>query len=174
MSAPAPTIRPTTPGQVVASVLVGFTAAWLVLWTLQGQGVSLPLVGPLAWFSVLLIAGGIVTLTVRTRREVRDRPDTLDASVALTRLLLGKTSVLAGAVLGGAYAALVVLVLPALPAPLAVERLAHGGVAVVACLVWSLAGWALQRALRIPPEDPDDSADTPGDADGPGRRPPVA
>lgn len=174
MTEPGPTVGPTTPTQVVAATLVGFGLSFLVLATLQGAGASLPLLGAPAWGSVLLIAVGIALLAARTRRERRQRPDTLEPRVALTRLVLGKTSVLAGAGLGGAYAALIVLVLPALPAPLAVDRLLHGGLALGFCIIWALVGWVLQRTLRVPPEDPDDSPDTPRGGDGSGPPPPVS
>ncbi|WP_342372887.1 DUF3180 family protein [Propioniciclava soli] len=161
-----PTVAPTSPAQVVTAAVAGFAVAWVTLTTIQGLGRTLPLLGVPAWGSVVLITAGIVWLVVRTRRELRRRPDTLEASVALNRLVLGKTSILAGAGLGAAYLALVVLVWPALPAPLAVERLVHGGAAVAACLAWAVAGVALERSLRID-EGRDESANTPG-AGGPG------
>lgn len=166
MSEGRPTVWPTTPLQVATAAAAGFAVAWLLLSTLQGQGRSLPVVGVPGWASVLLITVGIVWMAVRTRRQVARRRDTLDAPTALNRVLLGKTSQLAGAGLGGAYAALVWLAVQAWPAPLAVERVLHGGAAVAACLVWAVSGWWLERACRIPP----DSGDTPpgsGDRDDP-------
>lgn len=154
-----PTVEPTRAVHVASAGVAGLLVAGMLLWTWQGFGHSLPLVGPLAWGAVLLIAGGIGWLALRTRSQVRGRRDTLTPQEALTRVLLAKTSLLAGAFLGAGYLALAVLVLPALPAPLAVERLLHGGLAVVACVLWVLAGAALERACRIP-RDPDDPGDT--------------
>lgn len=163
MSVPGgPTVEPTRATHVAFAAVAGFVVAGTLLWTWQGFGRSLPLVGALAWGSVALIALGLAWLTRRTRTQLRSRRDTLTPRDALNRVLLAKTSILAGTGLGAAYLALVVLVLPALPAPLAVERLIHGTLAVVACAVWALAGAALERACRIP-EDPDDTRDTPAD-----------
>lgn len=154
-----PTVEPTRAAHVAFAAVAGLLVAGMLLWTWQGFGHSLPLVGPLAWGSVLLIAGGIAWLMVRTRTQLRRRRDTLTPQEALNRVLLAKTSILAGAFLGAAYLALVALVLPALPAPLAAERLVHGGLAAVACMVWLLAGVGLERACRVP-DDPDDTPDT--------------
>ena len=80
---------------------------------------------------------------------------------AVIRLLLGKTSLLAGAFLAGGYAALVLLALPALPAPLAITRVIHGGIAVIASVACSVAGRRLENACRVPPSSGDTDANTP-------------
>lgn len=155
-----PTIEATTWTQVAVAAMAGGGGAWLLLSTLQDRGLSLPVVGPVAWASVALIAVGIGVLAARTHATVWRRRDPIDPQQGLTRLLLGKTSLLGGAGLGGAYLALVALAWGGIPAPLASERVVHGGIAVLACLAWAGAGWALERACRIPPADTDEP-DTP-------------
>lgn len=156
-----PTIAPTRPVQVIAAAVVGLAGTWLALSWWQGRGNTLPIPGVVAWASVAVIAVGVGYLTWRTRRTLADDPTSLDPQQAVTRLLLGKTSLLAGAFLGGAYLAVALLALPGLPAPLAVERVVHGGLAVVACVAWAVLGARLENACRIPPPEGDKDADTP-------------
>lgn len=165
---PRPTIEPIGPAQSAVAALAGLLGVGLLGWWWQGQGGSLPIPGPVAWASLLLVAGGIAWLATLTRRAVREDRTSLDASQALTRVLLGRTSLLAGAFAAGAYGALVLLALPALPAPLAVERVVHGAIAVVAALGWAVAGAFLQSSCRIPPGDEDDAPGS-GGADEPDR-----
>ncbi|MFV0451671.1 MAG: DUF3180 domain-containing protein [Propioniciclava sp.] len=158
---PRPTLEPTRIGEVLLAGGLGLGVSWLLFWTLQGRGFSLPLVGPVAWLSVALIAAMIGWLGWRTRRELRTRPDALRPRTALVRVLLGKTSTLAAAALAGAYAGLLGLALDAWPAPLAVRRVVHTAVAIGMCGVWGLAGWYLERSCRIRPRDTPDTP--PGD-----------
>ncbi len=160
MTAPRPTIEPTTATQVAIAAVAGGGLAWLLFGTLQGQGVALPVLGPVAWGSVVLIAVGIAYLAARTHAAVQRRRESIDPQQAVTRLLLGKTSILGGAALGAAYLALVWLARAGWPAPLATERVLHGSIAALACVGWSLAGWFLERACRIPD---DNDRDTPGE-----------
>lgn len=157
-----PTIHPTRVAQVVLAATLGGVGTWLLLNWWQGGGGTLPVPGVVAWASVVLIGGGVAFLTWRTRKARAEGPASLDPEQAVVRLLLGKTSLLAGAFLGGAYAAIVLLALPGLPAPLAVERVVHGGIAVVANAVWSALGRTLENACRLPPPPKQDQgADTP-------------
>lgn len=151
-----PTIEPTTPSWVAIAAAMGAGVAWVVLTALQRGGQSLPQVEPLSWISVALIAAGIAALAVTTSRARRDRPDALDPRQAVNRLLLGKTSILAGAGLGAAYVVLVVLATPAWPAPMAQSRVVNGAIAAALCAAWALAGWSLERACRLP-DDPDET-----------------
>lgn len=167
MTGPRPTVEPTAWRQVGPATVLGFAGSWLVLTMAQDRGTPLPLVGPIAWATVFLIAAGIGWLAWQTRRQVGARPDTLDPRQALTLVLLGKASVLGGAALAGAYVGLLGLAANAWPAPLAVDRVTHGGVAFVGCVAWAVAGWALERSCRIR----DDDRDTPegGDRKGSGK-----
>ena len=150
-----PTIRPTTPLQVVGSAVGVLVAARLALAWWQGRGESLPIPGVVAWASIALIAAGIAWLAARTRRTLARDRTALDPQQAVTRLLLGKTSQVAGALLAGGYGALAWAAADALPAPLAVERVVHAGLAVLACVGWILAGRRLEAVCRIP-DDPDE------------------
>lgn len=158
-----PTIRPTRPvalAGAAAAILVGVRL--LLAWW-QGTGGSLPIPGVASWASVVLIALGVAWLARRTRRTLERDRAALDPQQALTRLVLGKTSQVGGALLLGGYAALAWAAADALPAPLAVERVVHAGAAVLAALGWVLAGRALEAACRLP-DDPDETnreGDTP-------------
>ena len=161
---PHPTIEPTSPGWVVTSAMLGAGSAWLLFNTLQRMGESLPRIEAVAWVSVGVLAAGIAALAVNTARLVKERRTDLDPRAAVNRLLLGKTSLLAGAGLGAAYLFWVVLSLPGWPAPLAQGRVVHGSIATVLCACWALAGWFLERACRIRKDSGDD---TPGDVPDP-------
>lgn len=161
-----PAIEPTTPSWVVVAAMLGGGLAWLVFSTLQRLGESLPRLEPIAWLSVAVLAGATGWLAVTTTSTVRTHRQDLSPSAAVNRLLLGKTSILAGAGLGAAYLVLVLLALPGWPAPLAQGRVLHGSVAAALSVAWAAAGWLLERACRVPrdPENPPpepDSADSP-------------
>lgn len=173
MTGPArPTIEATTGTQIAVAAMAGAGMTWLFLGTLQRAGQSLPVLGPVAWASVLVIAAGIAFLAVRTHQAIQVRRESMEARRAVNSLLLGKTSVLGAAGLGAAYLVMAVVAAGGWPAPLAQTRVLHAGVAVVACVAWGVAGWLLERACRIPPDDEDDTTgDTlrgpePGEADG--------
>ncbi len=52
------------------------------------------------------------------------------------------------------------------PAPLAVARVVHAGVTVLACVAWMAAGRALERACRISGHDESDGDASTGFEDG--------
>ncbi len=169
MTPSGPTISPTRAPHVLGAGLGVLVVVRLALAWWQGQGGSLPIPGYPSWASVALIAGGIAWLAHTTRRTIaRDRA-ALDPQQAVTRLLLGKTSQVGGALVLGVYGALAWAAAEALPAPLAVERVLHAGLAVVASGVWVVAGRALEASCRLPEDDgADDAPDTPTGEDGRG------
>lgn len=169
MSEPRPTILPTKGTEVASAALAGGVLAYLVFGGLVRFGQSLPLLGPAAWASIAVCAVGVGGLALVTRQAVQKRREPVEPRTALTRLLLGKTSLLAGAFLGAAYLGLAVVAAQAWPAPLAQERVLHAGVAVLACVALAVLGWLLERACLIPPSDDTPGATREGDrgADGP-------
>lgn len=157
---PGPTVRPTRARHVVAAGVIGAATSWLVLELLARFGVPLPAVGAVAWASVGLLASFTAWLAVTTHASLQRRREPMNPDAAVARLVLGKTSVLAGAVVAGAYLALVAFSLGDAPAPLPRARALHGSVAAVLAVGWAVAGSLLERACRIP-KDPDDTTGAP-------------
>lgn len=154
--------------EIGAAALGGGVLAYLVFAGIVSFGGSLPLLGPVAWLSIALCAAGIGGLAFVTRRTLA-AGRVVEPKTAVTRLLLGKTSLLAGSFLGAAYLGLVLVASGSWPAPLAQERVVHGGLAALACLAWAVCGWLLERACRIPPDDTPDADDSGPEFDeGPG------
>lgn len=169
MTEPTPTILPTKGTEVLTAVLTGGVLAFLTFGGMVRFGASLPVLGPVAWVSVALLAAGIGALAFATHAAVQKRREPIDPKTAVTRLLLGKTSLLAGAFLGAAYAGLVAVALQGWPAPLAQERVVHGGIAALACASWAVAGWLLERSCRIPRGDTPEGDTREGDGPDEGR-----
>lgn len=166
MTGPSPTILPTRGTEVASAALAGGLLAYLVFAGLVRFGHSLPVLGPVAWLSIVVCALGIGVLAFRTHAAVQRRREPIEHRQAVTRLLLGKTSLLAGVFLGSAYVGLVAVAVQGWPAPLAQDRALHGGLAAVGCAGWALAGWLLERACRIPDDDtPPASPEGDGDDD---------
>lgn len=166
MTSPGPTIKPTRPW--VLALASGATAllSALALGLWQDHGGSLPIPGWMSWAGVGLLAAGVGWTARATRRALARDPGALDPQTAVSRLVLGKTSRLAGALVLGGYAALAVMAAQAWPAPLAVARVVHAGVTVLACVAWMAAGRALERACRISGHDESDGDASTGFEDG--------
>lgn len=171
---PGPTVRPTRPGRVVLAALVGAATTWLVLDVLARWGLGLPQVGPVAWASVGLLAALTAWAAASTHAALQRRREPMDPDRAVARLVLGKTSQIAGALVAGAYAAVVVQALADAPAPLPRARVLHGSVAALFSVAWAVAGALLERACRVPRDPDDDTTGAPGVDAGPGEGPEVA
>ena len=164
MSRERPLVEPTRLRDVAAAALVGVAAGWLLLGYLPRAGQSLPIVGPGAWASVALMAAGVAAVALGTRRALKTGAP-VDPKAALGRVLVGKTSALAGSALGAGYAVLALLAAQAWPVPLAQERVLHSVVAVLACAAWAGAGWWLERTCRVRESDDTPGATRVGDSD---------
>ncbi len=165
MAEPRPTVEPTHPGTVASAVLVGAGLSWVTWQFVLFTGRSLPALGPIVWLPILALALLIGWLAFVTRGAVRNGREPLEPATALPRLQLGKTSVLAGAGLAAAYVVLALVASGGLPAPLAQGRVGHATVAAFLCVVWAVAGLALESACRIPDDQDGDSTDRFGDAE---------
>lgn len=146
----------------MTSVLVGAGLSWTGVLLIRMLGYSLPRVGPLTWISWLLLAIGTCWYAFRAYRQIQKQRTFIDPRRAVRWLAWGKTSLLAGAGLAGAWLAFGIAVLPGLPAPYAVERAVHAGIGVFLSISWAVAGWFLERSCRIPPapKDEDDDSST--------------
>ncbi len=166
MTPSGPTITPSRPWVLaLASGTTAVLSALALQWW-QDQGGSLPIPGAMAWVGVGLLAVGVAWTARSTRRALARDPAALDPQTAVARIVLGKTSRLAGALLLGGHAALAVMASQAWPAPLAVTRVVHAGVTVLACAAWMIAGRALERACRTSRHDESDGGSSTGFGDG--------
>ncbi|MBK9698102.1 MAG: DUF3180 domain-containing protein [Propionibacteriaceae bacterium] len=160
--APQPTVRPTAWRTVALAAVLGVAIGWLGLAGLETAGLALPrlplvAVAPLAAFTLV-----VAWLAVRTHRTIHLQRATLPAQRAVWLLALGRTALLAGSGLAGAYAAVVVQALPRWEAALPRERLITAGLTLAACLALAVAGYRLERACRIPdPPSGEDNDATP-------------
>lgn len=144
---------------VAVSVVVGAGLAWIGVALVRAVGGSLPRVGMVSWLSLLLLALGTGWLVVRVRSRLAKDRVAVDPRHAVRWLVWGKTSLLAGAAVAGAWLSFGLAALPGLPAPNDVERVTHATIAAVLSVGWAVAGWFVERACRVPP--PDDSDDSP-------------
>jgi hypothetical protein len=136
----------------VFAAVLGAGLTWTAAALAAAAGLSLPRF-PLA-ASVLLAVFAVALLVVGllARRRLRQwKP-----SVAVPLLALGKTAVWVGAALFGGY---VVIILHSLrlSAEFPRERFISAIIAAVAAGVLVSAGYIIQHACRIPPDDQDNS-----------------
>lgn len=144
-----PTVRPTTARQLLLAGGIGAAVTWLMVQALSFAGASLPQPGPGGWVPPIIMAAITAWLAWITRAALNDHRG-LDPEVAVGRLRIAKAGMLVSAFLIAAYLILLVASLLGWPAPLAQSRALHAALAVVACVVWGVAAFALERVCRIP------------------------
>lgn len=157
MTERTPSVRPTTIGSVAVAAIVGGGLTFAALQALLLGGGTLPALGASAWLPELLAAGLTGWMAWVTRQAVQIRREPLEAATAVTRLQLGKASVLAGACLAAAFLALVATATEGLPAALAQARILHGSIAAALSVAWAACGSWLERNCRIPHDEDADS-----------------
>ncbi|SDQ16867.1 DUF3180 domain-containing protein [Quadrisphaera sp. DSM 44207] len=149
-----------TPLRVRPLLLVALSAgvvAWVVLGLVEQDGrpsLPLPWTAPAG---LLVLAGALLGFGWPVRawnRGRRDRP--LDPLRAARTVVLARACAVAGAVLTGGYAGLVVLVAPAAGVEPQRERLLVAVAAVLAALGLAVAGLVVERWCRLPPDDDED------------------
>lgn len=153
--AEGPSVGATTARSVATAAVVGVGVVWVGWQVLLYAGAGLPVIGVGAWVPILLLAAVTGWLAWQTHSLVQRRREPLEPDVAVVRLRLAKTSLLAATALASGYGTLALLSLSAWPTPSASARVIHGAIALVAGICWAGAGWLLERACRIP-KDPDE------------------
>lgn len=138
----------------VAALLGGFVG-WLIAATPQIFGEDPPLVpwtGPIALASIAAVVG---VLAWGTYGRIHRRHERVDPQRAVGLLVLGKATALSGAMIAAGYAVFGGSFLTSMSAPLPRERFTHSVVAVVTGIAVCVAGLLLERACRVPKDDPD-------------------
>lgn len=150
---PAEGMVPTSPTFLLGVALAGVVLGRLVRPALERAGGVAPVVGwsqPLA----LAVVAGVLLVTARaTRAAVRARRVQPEPQQAVNRLLLARASAVVGALVGGGYAGYAVAWLGD-PSLLADQRVGRSLVTAAAAGLVVLGALLLERACRVPPENP--------------------
>jgi hypothetical protein len=138
------------------ALFVATTAfSWGALRTAEARGVVLPPLPAGAPVAILALGVAVVITAVALRRRLRGRPGSKPPHpIGVARLaVLGKTSSHVGALLGGAYGGLVLLLLPSLDIDARRDRALVAGAALMAAALLVAGGLFLERCCRVPPRD---------------------
>lgn len=146
-------LSPLGPGPLAAAAVLGLVLGWLwhpVAERLTGTAPTLSWTQPAVLFFVAAILGAVAWTTWRAVHVRRER---LEPHQAVNRLVLARACILVGALVGGAYAGYAVSWLGS-RAELADERIWRSVACVVAGALIVVTGKLLERACRVPNQDP--------------------
>jgi hypothetical protein len=152
-----PPMSPTPPGAVAVWGVVGLAGGWLLHLGSDRLGATPPIVTwtqPLALFLVALVLGGAAHATWRSVHVRRER---LQPHQALNRLVLARACLYVGALVAGGYLGYAVSWL-GVDSDLGQQRLLRSLVTAGTGVLVVVAGWLLERACRVPPDEDDGAA----------------
>ena len=157
---PRPSVVVTPWRAVVVAALAGLVIAQVVATVSRSLGWSPPRVSlptPVLLAALAIVVG---VLAWRTRQHVLVRRLPSETQRAVGLLVLGKTSLLAGAALTGGYVGYALAFVGQWSAALPRERVILSAIAAAVSGGLATAGWVLERACLIPPGE-DDEPDEP-------------
>ncbi|MFT4109911.1 DUF3180 domain-containing protein [Propionicimonas sp.] len=147
--------------------MVGAGLGWSLFSALDRFTGDIPQLPVLVAVVIALMAAGVALQAWRTHRTVQVQRLPIAPGRAVALLVLGRTCLVAGAALAGAYAAISVFLALRLQWNLPRERLLGPVVAMVASAALAVAGAFLERSCRIPrhPEEDATPPAVPGSQD---------
>jgi len=148
-------INLTPPRALVVAALVGAVCGWLIVVASNAMGVTPPLVPWTAPIGLILITALVGVLAYTTHQRIQVRRERVAPERAVSFLVLGKASALAGAVVAGGYLTFALMFVTRLDAAAPRDRVIRSGVAVVAGVALTVAGLLLERACKVPGIDGD-------------------
>ncbi|WP_239456304.1 DUF3180 domain-containing protein [Nocardioides solisilvae] len=151
--APDGHLRPLGPGPLAGAAVLGLLLGWL--WHPVARRVAgvAPL---LSWTQglLLLFVGAVLTVVAWvTWRTVHVRRERLGAQQMVNRLVLARACALVGALVAGLYTGYLVSWVGS-PAELADERMRRSALAAVGGVTVLFSAKLLERACRVPKENP--------------------
>jgi hypothetical protein len=156
---PRGTVRLTKLSVLLAALVVAALVVWLLLLALDTAGLPLPYVPVLVPVVLGLIAAGVALGALATWRAINVKNELIEPKSAIQRLALGKASSLAGAVIAGCYLAMALYSFTSgISAPSRFWRGLSAAIAAITALALAVAGYVLELACRVPPDDEDDNA----------------
>lgn len=166
MPEPRPSVERTGRTVLAIAAVVGAGLAWITLSSAESFGWPIPPVPPLTAVAVAILALATWLAARWTHRAVQVRHLRVEPARAIVLLLAGKAALIGGTALAAGYAVVALRYLPHVDAAAPRERVLSAAAAAVLSVALALAGWALERACRIPPDD--ESGDAPGPGEGEG------
>lgn len=146
----------------MVAALFGVLGAWLVVVISNSLDLLPPQVPWTAPVAIGLIAVLVGALAYNTSQRIQVRRERVDPQRAVTFLVLGKASALAGALVAGGYLTYGVMFLSRWEADAPRERVIKAAVAAIAGVALCVAGLLLERACKVPGgDDKGDDATTP-------------
>ncbi len=145
----------TRPLTLVIAALVGVASAYGLdsLLALRGLAVVVP---PISLAIALVLIGGVLVALAWPVRRAAAGERRIDPFYALRVVVLAKSSAVAGALLAGASAGVLLYLVTRAVVPLG-SSLAAGGTAVAAVLLL-VAGLVAEHWCALPPDDPTEEA----------------
>lgn len=147
-------LKTTPPLALAVAALFGALAGWLVVVGARALNTSPPQVPWSAPITVIVVAVATGLLAWQTYQRIHRRRLRMDPQRAVSFLVLGKASALAGALVAGGYLAYALLFVAQIAGDSPRERVVRSLVAVAGGLALGAAGLLLERACKVP-DDPD-------------------
>lgn len=156
---PSGSLRPTDRRSVVVAAMCGAVVGWFLLSIFIVTGAMVPI---LPWSLPIVLAVVAIGVWIDSRvlrRKVADPHREVSPTEGLVSLALGKALVLTGAALAGACIVYVATFIRQWSIPYPRQRVIVGTASAVVCALLAGAGWALERACRVPPRGGPDRHD---------------
>ena len=156
-------MMPTRVATLVAIFLCAAALTWAALRAAENHGTVLPALPWGAPFAIAALGVAVLVAAFALRRRMRGAPGTKPPQpIGVARLaVLGKTSSHVGAMLGGGYAGLLLLLISSLEVAARRDRAVVAFLAVAGAILLVAAGLYLERACRLPPSDTGTAASDP-------------
>jgi ABC-type Fe3+-siderophore transport system permease subunit len=155
-SGPGGSIDVTRPRTLAVSAVIGAVCGWLIVAVSNAMGATPPLVPWTAPIGLVLITALVGVLAYTTHQRIQVRRERVVPERAVSFLVLGKASALAGAVVAGGYLTFALMFVSRLDAEAPRERVVRSAVALLAGVALSIAGLLLERACKVPGLDDKD------------------
>ncbi|GAB3744629.1 DUF3180 domain-containing protein [Microlunatus parietis] len=152
-------LKTTPPLALAVAALFGGLAGWLVVVGARALNISPPQVPWSAPIAMIVVAVAIGLLAWQTYQRIHRRRLRIDPQRAVSFLVLGKASALAGALVAGGYLAYAFMFVAQIAGDSPRERVVRSLVAVLGGLALGTAGLLLERACKVP-DDPDSESDS--------------
>lgn len=169
MPEPRPSVERTRRTVLVIAGVVGAGLAWIALSSAENFGWPIAPVPPFTAVAVAVLAVATWLAARWMHRAVHVRRTRVEPGRAIAMLVAGKAALIGGTALAAGYAVVALRSLPNLDAALPRERVWSATASAVLSVALAVAGSALERACRVPPDD--ESGDAPEADDGAGSSP---